>query len=204
MPRLIPTDEKFFDLFELQADRATRAARLLHELFRDPTRLEERAKAIKDVEHEADAATREVVQRLNRTFVTPFDGEDILLLAKGLDDVVDRIDSTARRAAEFRIGAVRDEAGRLAELLQQATEELFKAVGGMKDPHTLDEHNRRVKELEEAGDAEYHAGVARLFSGVSDPLEVMKWKELLDLLEDALDRCNDVADTLSVISLKHS
>lgn len=204
MPRLIPTDEKFFDLFELQADRATRAARLLHELFRDPTRLDERAKAIKDVEHEADAATREVVQRLNRTFVTPFDGEDILVLAKGLDDVVDRIDSAARRTAEFRIGAVREEAERMTALLREATEELLKAVGGMKDPRSLDEHNRRVKELEEAGDAEYHAAVARLFSGASDPLEVMKWKELFDLLEDALDRCDDVADTLSVISLKHS
>ena len=204
MPRLIPTDEKFFDLFETQAERATRAARLLHELFLDPTRLEERAHAIKNLEHEADAATREVVQRLNRTFVTPFDGDDILHLAEGLDDVVDRIDSAARRAAEFRIGAVREEAEHMAAFLGEATEELLKAVGGMKDPHTLDEHSRRVKQLEEAGDAEYHAAVARLFSGAPDPLEVMKWKELLDLLEDALDRCDDVADTLGLISLKHS
>lgn len=203
MPRLIPTDQEFFDLLEQQADLATRAARLLHELFRDPTRLDERAAAIKDVEHEADAATRAVVTRLNRTFVTPFDPDDILAVARGLDDIIDAIDATARHAVEFRVGAVRAEAEQMAGLLQEAAEAVLKAVAGLKHRGTMDEHNRRVKALEEAGDGVYHAAMARLFSGAPEPVELIKWKDLLDGLEDALDRCDDVANALSAVALKN-
>ncbi len=203
MPRLIPSDQAFFDLLEQQAELAARAARLLHELFRDASRLDERAAAIKELEHEADAATRAVITRLNRTFITPFDPDDILALARGLDDVVDRIDATARHATEFRVGALRAEAVQLAELLERACEEVFQAVTGMRRPDALNEHNRRVKELEEAGDALYHVAMARLFSGTPDPLEVIKWKELVDGLEEALDRCDDVANALTAVALKN-
>ncbi len=203
MPRLIPTDQEFFDLLEQQADLATQAARLLHELFRDPTRLDERAAAIKEVEHEADSATRAVVTRLNRTFVTPFDPDDILALARGLDDVVDAIDATARHAVEFRVGVVRGEAERMAGLICEAAEAVFKAVGSLRQPDAMDEHNRRVKELEEAGDGIYHAAMASLFLGAPDPVELIKWKDLLEGLEGALDRCDDVANALSAVALKH-
>lgn len=201
--RLIPRDEKFFDLFDEQSKCITKAAALLHELFKDPSRVEEWAASIKQVEHEADNVTREVVTRLNRSFVTPLDREDILMLASRLDSVVDRIDGTARRAAQFRIQEARDEASRLAELLEEATEQIAKAVAGMKHPRTMEAHNKRVKELEEEGDGVYHAAMGRLFLGSPDPLEVIKWKELFDNLEDGLDRCDDVSNALKAISLKH-
>jgi len=200
MPRLMPSDQRFFDLFREQADLAAQAARLLHDLFRDPTRLAERAETIHQVEHDADAVTRELVLRLNSTFVTPFDAEAILRLGTHLDDVVDRIHDAAWGASEFRIEAVPGEAERLSALLQDATEELLHAVSGMKHARTLLMSIRRVKELEDAGDAVHDAAIARLFQPPSEPLEVIKWKALLDTVEAALDRCDDVADILSAIS----
>lgn len=203
MVRLIPRDEKFFDLFDEQARLITKAAALLHELFKDLGRVEEWAAAIKQVEHEGDNVIREVVTRLNRSFVTPLDREDILLLSSRLDNIIDRIDGTSRRAAQFRITDTREEASRLAELLEEATEHVGKAVKGMRSTKALEQHNRRVKELEEEGDGVYHAAMGRLFSGSPDPLEVIKWKELFDNLEDGLDRCDDVSNALKAISLKH-
>ncbi len=203
MAPLIPRDLRFFDLFEQQARHAHHAAALLEDLFTDPSRLDETAAAIKKVEHEADDATREVITRLNTSFVTPLDREDILLLATRLDNITDRIDGTARRAVEFRIGVSRDEAKTLTQLLREATEQLVKAVAGLRHPHSMEEPNRRVKELEEQADGVYHAAMGRLFSDAPDPLEVIRWKDLFDALENALDRCDDVANALKAISLKH-
>ena len=203
MVRLIPRDEKFFDLFDEQSKLITKAAALLHELFKDPARIDEWTAAIKQVEHEGDNVIREVVTRLNRSFVTPLDREDILMLASRLDNVIDRIDGTSRRAAQFRITEAREEASRLAELLEEATEQVGKAVAGMRNQKTMEEHNKRVKELEEEGDGVYHSAMGRLFAGSPDPIEVIKWKELFDNLEDGLDRCDDVSNALKSISLKH-
>ncbi len=204
MVRLIPRDEKFYELFDEQSKLIVRAAGLLHELFLDPTRLDEWAASIKQVEHEADNVTREVVNRLNRAFVTPLDREDILHLASRLDSVVDLIDGTARRAAQFRIAGTREEAGTLSALLLDMAEHVAQAVSNLKKPRTMEHHARRIKELEEEGDGVYHAAMGRLFSGQPDPLEVIKWKELFDTMEDSLDRCDDVSNLLKAISLKHS
>ncbi len=204
MVRLIPRDEKFFDLFDQQSKLISKAASLLHELFADPTRLDEWVAAIQQVEHEADNVTREIVTRLNRSFVTPLDREDILHLASRLDSVVDLIDGTARRAAQFRINGTREEAIKLSALLVDAADHVGKAVSGMKHPKTMEQHTRRVKELEEEGDGVYHAAMGRLFSGNPEPLDVIKWKELFDTLEDSIDQCDDVSNLLKAISLKHS
>lgn len=204
MVRLIPRDEKFFDLFDEQAKLITKAASLLHELFKDPSRLDEWVAAIKQVEHEGDNLMREIVTRLNRSFVTPLDREDILQLASRLDTVIDLIDGTSRRAAQFRINSTREEASRLSGLLEDATEHIAKAVSGMKHPKEMEQHNRRVKELEEEGDGVYHSAMGRLFAGSPDPLEVIKWKELFDTIEESLDKCDDVSNVLKAISLKHS
>ncbi len=204
MVRLIPRDEKFYELFDEQSKLIVRAAGLLHELFTDPTRLDEWVASIKQVEHEADNVTREVVNRLNRAFVTPLDREDILHLASRLDSVIDLIDGTARRAAQFRINGTREEAGTLSALLLDMSEQVAQAVAAMKRPKAMEHHTRRIKELEEEGDGVYHAAMGRLFAGQPDPLEVIKWKELFDTLEDSLDRCDDVSNLLKAISLKHS
>ena len=202
--RLIPRDEKFFDLFDEQSKLITKAATLINELFKDPSRLDEWVAAIKQVEHEGDNVMREIITRLNRSFVTPLDREDILHLASHLDTVIDLIDGTARRAAQFRISGTREEAIKLSALLMEMSEHIAKAVSSMKSPKSLETHSRRVKELEEEGDGVYHTAMGRLFAGAPDPLEVIKWKELFDTLEHSLDRCDDVSNVLKAVSLKHS
>lgn len=202
--KLIPRDEKFFDLFDEIALRLVRAAKLQQQLFSDPTRMVEHVGAIKAVEHEADVLTHTVITRLNRSFITPFDREDIHELASRLDDVVDLIDGTARRAVMFRITTVREPARLLADVIVRAADSLEKAVVAIKKPKTVIERGQEVKTLEEEGDAIYHEAVGKLFDGGEDPIEVMRWKELYDTMERTLDQCEDVANVLESIALKNA
>ena len=202
--RLIPRDERFFELFAELAKRLTGSANLLCEMFVHPERLDEYIGKIKALEHEADVLTHQVNQRLDTAFITPLDREDIHLLATRLDNVIDLIDGTARRAKMFHLKEVREPAKRLADALSKATLRIAQAVAGMKEPKTVAEHARVIKQLEEEGDQIYFEAVGALFSNGTDPLEVMKWKDLYDKLEDALDECEDVSNTLESISLKNS
>jgi predicted phosphate transport protein (TIGR00153 family) len=202
--KLIPRDEKFFDLFDEIARRLTRAARLQKQLFDEPTRIAEHVTAIKTVEHEADVLTHDVITRLNKSFVTPFDREDIHELASRLDDVVDLIDGTARRAVMFRITTVREPARLLAAVIVRAADSLEAAVVAIKKPKIVIERGQEIKALEEEGDAIYHEAVGRLFDGGEDPIEVMRWKELYDTMERTLDQCEDVANVLESIALKNA
>jgi predicted phosphate transport protein (TIGR00153 family) len=202
--KLIPRDEKFFDLFDEIARRLTRAAKLQTELFDDPTQITEKVAAIKEIEHEADVLTHSVITRLNKTFVTPFDREDIHELASRLDDVVDLIDGTARRAVMFRVNTVREPARRLAAVIVRAANCLEAAVVSIKKPKIVIERGQEIKALEEEGDAIYHEAVGQLFDGGEDPIEVMRWKELYDTLERTLDQCEDVANVLESIALKNA
>ena len=202
--KLIPRDEKFFDLFDEIARRLTRAAKLQTQLFAEPERIAEHVAAIKVVEHEADVLTHDVITRLNKSFVTPFDREDIHELASRLDDVVDLIDGTARRAVMFRITTVRDPARQLAAVIVRAADSLEAAVVAIKKPKIVIERGQEIKALEEEGDAIYHEAVGRLFDGGEDPIEVMRWKELYDTMERTLDQCEDVANVLESIALKNA
>ena len=202
--KLIPRDEKFFDLFDEIARRLTRAAKLQELLFDEPAKMAEHVAAIKVVEHEADVLTHDVITRLNKSFVTPFDREDIHELASRLDDVVDLIDGTARRAVMFRITAVREPARQLAAVIVRAADRLEQAVVAIKKPKVVIERGQEIKALEEEGDAIYHEAVGRLFDGGEDPIEVMRWKELYDTMERTLDQCEDVANVLESIALKNA
>lgn len=204
MVRLIPTDERFFELFTQLAERLTTAASLLAELFAEPPRIAQLADEIKDVEHDADRLTHEINERIDKTFVTPFDREDIHALAMRLDNVIDLIDGTARRAVIFRVGGVRAEARQMAEVLLRSSRELEQLVTNLKRPRTVLDGTPQVKLLEEEGDALYHDAVETLFLGHPDPLEVIKWKELFDRLEDAIDECAHAARTLESIALKNA
>jgi uncharacterized protein len=205
--RLLPRDEKFFDLFSAVAGFAVESAALLQELLRaEPARRNAIVDQIKRLEHEADQVTHEVVTRLDRVFITPLDREDIHLLASRLDDVVDLIDGTARRVKMFRTGKapegaflIADVIGRAVTQLQVAVRSLEKNKGG-----TVLEACVQVKRLEEEGDSLYHEWLGRLFEGQPDPLEVIKWKELYDNLEKTLDDIEDAANVLESISIKHA
>jgi predicted phosphate transport protein (TIGR00153 family) len=202
--KLIPRDSQFYDLFAQVANRMSGSARLLNELFKDPQKVDQHVASIKTLEHEADNLTHDTIDRINRTFVTPFDREDIHALAGDLDEVVDLIDGCARRAAIFHIKESRQDGIDLTEVLVRATQCIEDAVRKMKDPKTVTAANRQLKMLEEEGDALYHNAVEHLFSSTTDAIEVMKWKELYDKIEDAIDQCEDVGNTLQSIALKNA
>jgi predicted phosphate transport protein (TIGR00153 family) len=202
--KLIPRDELFFDMFDEIARRMSAAAKLLKQLFAEPSRISEHVAAIKTIEHEADVITHDVIVRINRSFITPFDREDIHELASRLDDVIDLIDGTARRAVMFRITQPREPARQMADVIVRATASLEQAVVSIKKPKIVMEKGTEVKALEEEGDAIYHAAVGALFDDGESPIEVMKWKELYDTLERTLDHCEDVANVLESIALKNA
>jgi uncharacterized protein Yka (UPF0111/DUF47 family) len=201
--RLIPRDEEFFNMFAGLAARLTASARLLHELFNQPNLLNQKVTAIKSLEHEADQLTHAVITRIDRTFVTPIDREDIHLLASRLDDVIDLIDGTSRRAQMFRINERKEPAVKLCAILISMGEAIEVAVTNIKKPKLVVERGIQIKRMEEEGDAIYHEAVGHLFDGTPDALQVIKWKELYDKIEGALDQCEDVANTLESISLKN-
>ena len=202
--RLIPRDEKFFDLFGELARRMTNSTKLLSEMFVQPDRLEHFANEIKAIEHEADNLTRDVIARLDRSFVTPMDREDIHLLAYRLDNVIDLVDGTARRALMFGVKEIREPAHRLGDVLNRAAIVIERAVSDMRRRADVIKSGEEVKQLEEEGDAVYAEAVGALFAGKPDPLDVIKWKEIYDMIESAIDECEDVANVLESISLKNS
>lgn len=201
--RFIPKDEGFFEMFSDLARRVTAAARLLNTAFAEPHNLQQHVAAIKDLEHEADVITHAVIERIHKVFITPIDREDIHLLVQELDDVIDMIDGCARRAQMFQIREVREGGKKLAEVLVRATEAIEWAVTSMKQSKIVAARSREVKRLEEEGDAIYNQAVGDLFAGNPDPIEVIKWKELYDTMERAIDQCEDVANVLEGITIKH-
>ena len=204
LDRLVPRDEVFFNLFSQIAGRLTAAAKLLDQLFAEPERLTEYVVAIKKVEHEADQVTLQVSARLDKSFITPLDREDIHLLASALDNVVDLLDGTARRATMFHITEVKEPARRLTGVLVRAADTIEIAVKGLKTPGVVSQRVTEIKQLEEEGDAIYQEAVGGLFAGRPDPLEAMKWKELYDTLESAIDHCQYVGNVLKSISIKNA
>lgn len=202
--RILPRDEKFYDLFTELAKRLTGSASILQEMFQNPAQLDAKVTAIKGLEHEADNLTHDIIDRIDRTFVTPFDREDIHALASELDDVIDLIDGTARRAQIFRIQRIRPPAIVLAEVLSRAGSAVEEGVRDMKNAKHVYAVSEKLKLLEEEGDAVYHDAMGKLFAEGGEALEVIKWKDLYDKLEDALDQCEDVGNVLQSIALKNA
>src|SRR3954447_123845 len=204
--RLLPRDEKFFDLFSAVAEFTVPAAELQRELLQVPSaRRGAIVDQIKRLEHQADQVTHEVVTRLDRVFITPLDREDIHLLASRLDDVIDLIDGTARRLLIFHAGDAPEGALVIAEVIGRAVEQLQVAVKSLEQNKrgTVLQACVQVKRLEEEGDSLYHEWLGRLFEGEPDPLTVIKWKEIYDNLEKTLDTIEDAGNVLESISIKH-
>jgi predicted phosphate transport protein (TIGR00153 family) len=204
LSRLIPRDEQFFDLFNQLAGHLKTAAKLLDQLFADPGRTSELVAEIKDVEHLADQLTLSISTRIDRSFITPIDREDIHLLGSRLDDVIDRLDGTARRVVMLHINEVRAPARQMAGVLVRAAEHIAQSVASIKRPSEVAIQTAKIKMLEEEGDALYHEAVGALFSGKPDPIEVIRWKEIYESLELAIDQCMGVALAVQSISLKNA
>ena len=201
--RLIPRDERFFEDFVGMAEELRGGARLLKQMLAvDPPDMS-KADAIKDVEHVCDGKTRAIIERLNRTFVTPLDREDIHALAGSLDDVMDAIDAAAAVTRLYKITHVRPGARRLTEIICESTDRLVEALGALEKGTGVVELAARVDQLEREADRVHQDAIVALFDEEHDPIVVIKWKELLDFLEAATDRCEDVANLLEGVIVKH-
>jgi uncharacterized protein len=201
--RLIPREEKFFNDFIALADRIVSGATLLERMLASDPPAWDTALQIKQIEHECDALTHEVIQRLNRTFVTPIDREDIHALATSLDDVMDAIDAAANVMHRFRMASLRYGARELASLTWQSAMQMRTAVEALEKKQDVHDRAVEVNRLENAADDVHNEALRRLFEEEKNALTVIKWKEVFDLLEEATDRCEDVANVLEGVVVKH-
>jgi len=205
---LLPRDTSFFDLFDQLAGKVLDAARALEEMLERWDRLEMRVREMKDLEHECDAITHRTFDKLNLTFITPLEREDIHELASRLDDIVDHIDSTASRLVIYGVKRPTDEAKLLAQVLTRTCIEVQKAVAGLrnlKDPASLSRISVEINRLENESDDILRLALKRLFERQNgDVLEVIKLKEIYEKLESAVDRCEDVANVIQAVVLRHT
>ncbi len=201
--RLIPREEKFYEDFVAVAGELRRGARLLEEMLAPEHPVWDKADEIKEVEHRCDFLTNAIIQRLNRTFVTPIDREDIHELASSVDSIMDAIDHCAAVVRLYRIEKVRPGARDLARIIAAGVEQVERALQALEKrsdvPACVTETNR----LENEADRAHQRAVGELFEHEQDPITVLKWKEIFDFLEDAVDRCRDVANVLEGIVVKH-
>jgi predicted phosphate transport protein (TIGR00153 family) len=201
--RLIPREEKFYDDFKLMADQLRVGARLLEQMIATDPPIADKAHEIKEVEHQCDFLTHEIIQRLNKTFVTPIDREDIHELARTLDDVMDAIDSAAALIPLYRIDKVRPGARELTRVILQQCDELRAAVEALENRKGVLERAIEINRLENEADRIHKHAIGQLFDEEKDPIMVVKWKEIFDVLEEATDACEDVANLLENVVVKH-
>lgn len=206
--RLFPQEgQRFFELFDQHAGRTLEAAKLLRAMLRDPHDPEAQAKQIKAIEHEGDHITRETIETLQRTFITPIDRGDIHRLISRLDDVLDLIDSTAERVWLYEFIDIQPDAQDLAAVLVNAVGELQKAMTqlrNLRDGRAIILIRMEVSRYEHEGDTLMRRAVARLFREATDPIAVIKWKEIYEYLESAIDGCQDVANVLVNVALEYA
>jgi len=201
--RLIPREEKFYNDFVAMADQLKHGARLLEEMLAPERPIWDKADEIKAVEHKCDVLTHEIIQRLNRTFVTPLDREDIHALARSLDDVMDAIDAAATLVRLYRLESVRAGTRELTRTITASTDQVHLALDALERGKALTTFAVEINRLENEADRVHQLAVSRLFDEERDPIIVMKWKEALDLLEQSTDRCEDVANVLEGVMVKH-
>jgi predicted phosphate transport protein (TIGR00153 family) len=202
--RLIPKEERFYDDFVALAEEIRHGAASLEEMLAPDQPLWDKADEIKEIEHKCDFLTHEIIQRLHRTFVTPLDREDIFALARSLDDVMDAIDATAAIVRLYQISVVRQDARDLARIIMASAEQVVKAMKALERKKGVAEPAVEINRLENEADRAHQNAVRKLFEEEKDPVQIMKWKEILDFLEDATDRCEDVANVLEGVVVKHA
>ena len=202
--RLIPKEEKFFEDFVEMAEQIHRGSILLEQMLAPEQPLWDKADEIKEVEHKCDFLTHEVIQRLHKTFVTPLDREDIHTLARSLDDVIDAIDDSAGVLRLYQISIVRPDARDLARIIKASTEQVVVAMKALGKKQGISAAAVEINRLENEADRAHAIALRRLFEEERDAIQIIKWKEVLDFLEAATDRCEDVANVLEGVVVKHA
>ncbi len=200
----LPKEEQYFDLFAQMTLYISDAARALMEMLTDKDAdFEAYSRRIKELEHACDELTHNISTRLNKSFITPFDREDIYLMSSALDDIVDLIDDAARAIVMFDIHETTSHARNLASVIQRMSVELQAIVSTLARPKGVTQRLVEMHRLENEADDIYHTAVAELFHENRDPLFVLKWKEIYEKLEATVDRCENVANIIESVIIKH-
>jgi len=202
--KLIPKEEKFFDMFISMAQNAHESSKLLTLMMEQPDKIRDTAESIKALEHKGDRMTHDLIVKLNKTFIVPIDREDIYGLSSKLDDVTDLIESIARRLVLFKVTEVSEPALELARVLQRSTAAIVMAVSELQNGMKVMDPCIEINRLEDEADHIYHLALAKLFEAEKDPIALIKWKELYEKLEASLDRCEDVANVIEGIIVKNA
>lgn len=202
---LIPKEEKFFEMFRQLGATITEGAVALQQMLNDYSDPKASQKLIKEIEHKGDTHTHEIIRTLNKTFVTPFDREDIYALASGLDDILDLIDASAQRFVMYRVDAPTPAAKELAEIILrscQAVERSLQHLGGKNDD--ICACCVEINALENEADRACREAISHLFDVEQDPIQLIKWKEIYETLEKATDKCEDAANVLESVVMKNA
>ena len=202
---LLPREDEYFLLFSQMTEKIQNASNTLVEMMQSESgTFESAGKRIKDIEHECDELTHTVTTKLNKSFITPFDREDIFALCVALDDVCDYIDAGARAILMYDIKEISDHAKGLAKVIQGLAMEINSAVRMLSKPVEINQHIVEIHRLENEADDIYFRAIGELFLNQTDPIAVIKWKELYEILENATDHCERVANIIESIFLKHT
>jgi hypothetical protein len=202
---LMPREDEYFILFTEMTARIQDGADALIAMVQDTSEsFESYTKKIKDAEHACDELTHKITTKLNKSFITPFDREDIYMLVVALDDVLDYIDAGARAILMYDIREINDHAKQFAKVIQGLAIELHSAISILAKPNGMNQHIVEIHRLENEADDIYFRAIGELFRNPNDPIAIIKWKEVYEILEAATDRCESVANIIESIILKHS
>jgi len=204
LQRFMPRDGDFFALFQKQAENILSGARAFVSMLEHYTGVPEQVQIIKAIEHTGDEITHQIFRKLNQTFITPFDREDMHELCSTLDDVIDLIDAAASRFVLYRVAEVRPGTIELCKVLAAATEELNEAIHAMEAPDKALHRVIEINRLENESDRICRTLIARLFEEEKDPVEIIKWKEIFEVIETAVDKCEDVSNVIESVILKNA
>ena len=202
--RFMPQEMDFFLLFEKQAENVVAGAAALTKMLEHYTGVQDQVQGIKDIEHAGDEITHQIFRKLNQTFVTPFDREDIHELCGTTDDIIDLIDAAASRFVLYRIAHIRPGTVELSKVLTLAAIELSTAIHALKTPTKALQHIIEINRLETESDRICRSLIACLFDEEKDPVQIIKWKEIFEVVETAVDKCEDVSNVLESIILKNA
>ncbi|MGH9822609.1 MAG: DUF47 domain-containing protein [Blastocatellia bacterium] len=201
--RFIPRDEKYFTLLNELAAKVKDGGKLFVRIFEDFNNLHSYAEQIKNIELECDDLGAKITKKLNSSFITPIDREDIYLLTTELDDVIDMINDLARRILIYDVSGTRDDSAEIAVVLSESTIEIHRAFTLLERRESFEGSCKRISQLEKQADALYSEAIRRLFKEEKDPIEIIKWMSIYEGLENSIDRCKDVAEALEAVVVKN-
>ena len=200
---LIPREEKYFAMLNDLAAKVREGGEVFAKIFKDFSNHAQYAEQIKQIEVASDEIAAKILQKLNSSFITPIDREDIYLLVTELDDVIDMINDLARRLEIYNITSLKPDAAEVANLLSRSTVEIQDVFALLERSQGVGEHCRNINQLEKRADSLYRDSIRRLFKEEKDPIEIIKWMSLYEELENTIDRCKDVAEALEAVVVKN-